>query len=148
MVLSCLSLMTAETLAILREMHYPLPHPWTHQQSKGLEQGVKQYPVKMCQSNFECQVVSSNSIPSSIVTTSISFSVNPTYHSQEKMKEKPTRLGSSLWNEPAKGKNEILKTSALTLGRNIHLLTFFCSQQPSIEFLRGSTREPRPASIA
>lgn len=39
----------------------------------------------------------------------VSFSVKPTYHSQEKMKETPPpRLGSSLGNKPAKGKNETL----------------------------------------
>lgn len=54
----------AETLAILMELQYPLLQPRNHQQSKGLEQRVKQYPVKMCQNNFGCQVTSSSSFSS------------------------------------------------------------------------------------
>lgn len=54
----------------------------------------------------------------STVTTFISHSVNPSYHSQEKTKDKPTRLGSSTWNKPAQGKNKILfKEICLVLGQ-------------------------------
>lgn len=49
-----------------------LPQPWARQQPKGLEHGVKPQPAKMWRSSFGSQVTSSNSAPSSIVTTSMS----------------------------------------------------------------------------
>lgn len=94
---SYLSLMAAETLAILMELQYPLPQPRNHQQSKGLEQRVKQYPVKMCQNNFGCQLTSSSSLSSEQCCHNIhiSLSVTPTHCSLRKGEKKPTSLGSS-----------------------------------------------------
>lgn len=149
-VLSHLSLMTPETFAILTEMHHPFPHPWTHQQSKGLEHSVKQYPVKMCQSNSGCQITSSNSVPISIVTTSTSHFqwTPPIIHRRKWKKKTPDEAAPYETNQPKVKKRYYLKRSALSLGRKAHPFAFLCSQQPSIAFLRGSTREPSPASIA
>lgn len=95
--LSYLFLMAAETLAILMELQYPLLQPRNHHQSKGLEQRVKQYPVKMCQNNFGCQVTSSSSFSSEqhCHNIHIALSGTPTPCSQGKWEKNP-----SVWAAP------------------------------------------------
>lgn len=136
--LSYLSLMVAETHAILMELQYPLPQPRNHQQSNGLEWRVKQYPVKMYQNNFGCQVTSSSSLSSEqhCHNIHIMLSVTPTHHSQGKQEKNP-----SVWAAPYKKSQSEIKIRYYleicpVLGQKRS--SSVCSQQASSELGRGS----------